>query len=134
MDAQTKAEDILAEMRDNSTLAHLRRRARCPDGSLDMRLRANKGLRKDSKVSDYYDPTRPDVDVDQEVIELYLVDQQQRYDSARYQELTARVKALELERSSLLRFKEKAKKHITQQREEIRRFMARLHRQPQEEA
>ena len=132
MDALTKAKDILAEMRDISTLAHLRRRARCPDGSLDMRHRANKGHRKDSKVSDYYDPAEPDVDVDLDVIELYLVDQQRRYDSARYQELTARVEALELERSSLIRFKEKAKKHITQQREEIRRFMARLHRQPQE--
>ena len=75
MDAKIKAEDILAEMRDISTLAHLCRRVRCSDGSLDMRHKANKGHRKDSKVSDYYDPTRPDVDVDQDVIELYLVDQ-----------------------------------------------------------
>jgi hypothetical protein len=91
MDVHNKAEDILAEIRDISTLAHLRRRARCPDGTLDMRHKANKGHRKDSKVSDYYDPTEPDVDVDLEVIELYQVDQQQRYDSARYQELTAKV-------------------------------------------
>jgi hypothetical protein len=38
-------------------LGNLRLRARCPDGSLELRHRANKALQKDSKVSDYYDPT-----------------------------------------------------------------------------
>ena len=71
MDVHNKAEDILAEIRDISTLAHLRRRARCSDGSLDMRHKANKGLRKDAQVSDYYDPLDPSAAVSLDEILLY---------------------------------------------------------------
>ena len=132
MEAQTQANSVLAEIREGSTLAHLRRRARCPDGSLDMRHRANKAFRKDSLVSDFYDPEDPAINVESAVIKLYLLDQQQRYDAARHQELTARVKKLELERFALLRSKEKAKKDISYYRQELKRLLDRLHRQPQE--
>ena len=71
MDAKEKADKALTKIRDISTLAHLRRRARCSDGSLDMRHKANKGLRKDAQVSDYYDPLDPSAAVSLDEILLY---------------------------------------------------------------
>ena len=75
METSNSAAAALAVIRDPDRLGHLRRRPRCSDGSLDMRSKANKSLYKYAKVSDYYDPEDPDVDVDQALINDMLKEQ-----------------------------------------------------------
>ena len=114
----TRASKALAEIRDARFLKHLKQRHRCADGSLDMRYRENKAFQKHEQVvTDYYDPAEPAVNVKASVIEQLQLTQQREYDQARFEELAARVKKLELERSSLVRFKEKARKLIAAQQE-----------------
>ena len=69
MNANLKANKALAEMRRYDELYHLRRRPRCIDGSLNLNSRANKAFRKNSLVSDYYDPNDPTLDVEVAVIQ-----------------------------------------------------------------
>ena len=59
----------MAEIRRSDDLYHLRRRPRCIDGSLNLNSRANKAFRKNSLVSDYYDPNDPTLDVEVAVIQ-----------------------------------------------------------------
>ena len=102
------AEKVLEEIRDPNRLSHLRRRPRCADGSLDMRNSVNQALKKNDRVTDFYDPIFPGALVETATIEQLQADQQQRYDAARFRELTDRVDKLERERSALLRYQEKA--------------------------
>ena len=102
------AKKVLEEIRDPGRLGPLRRRPRCADGTLDMRHWANRGLSKRAQVTDYYDPAEPGALVEAAVIEQLQADQQERYDAARFHELTERVAKLERERAALLRYREKA--------------------------
>ena len=108
MEASKKSGKALAEIRDHERLGYLRRRPRCHDGTLDMRCRANQGLEKHAAVTNFYDPAEPSVVIKEAAIQKLLSKQQEQYDKARFEELVARVKKLERERSSLLHYKEKA--------------------------
>ena len=108
MEASNSAAAALAVIRDPDRLGHLRRRPRCSDGSLDMRSKANKNLSKYARVTDYYDPADPAVDVNQALIDDMLKEQQKIYDEARFKDLTTRIRELEEERSELRRFKARA--------------------------
>jgi hypothetical protein len=68
MDAQSKANRALAEIRRCDSLYHLRRRPRCVDGSLNLNSRVNRSFHKVARVSDYYDPYDPTIDIDEAMI------------------------------------------------------------------
>ena len=116
------ARKILEEIRDPTRLGHLRRRPRCADGTLDMRHKVNKGLSKLEMTAEFYDPAQPAVLVEEAVIRQLRADQQARYDEARFRVLTARVAKLEKERSTLLRYREKARQLLQTQRTQLDRL------------
>ena len=68
MDASSKANKALDKIRCYDHLYHLRRRPRCIDGTLNLNSRVNRSFAKVSKVSDFYDPYDPSIDVDEAVI------------------------------------------------------------------
>ena len=104
------ARKIFDEIRDPTRLGHLRRRPRCTDGSLDMRHKVNRGLSKLEMAAEFYDPDQPATLIEDAVIHQLRADQQARYDAIRFQVLTERIAKLEKERSTLLRYREKARK------------------------
>ena len=65
MDAQKSSKLALEEIRDHNALGPYRRRPRCVDGTLDMRYKVNKSFSKHDRVSDYYDPARPAIDIEE---------------------------------------------------------------------
>ena len=79
----------------------------------------NKAFQKRAEVTDYYDPEKPAVNVKESVIQQLQLTQQRDYDKIRFEELTAKVKELEDERLSLLRWKYKASKVIKSQHTEL---------------
>ena len=119
---QETARKILEEIRDPTRLGHLRRRPRCADGSLDMRYKVNRGLSKLEMAAEFYDPAHPAVLVEEAVVRQLRANQQERYDQARFRELTARVAKLEQERSTLLRYREKARQLRQTQRAQLDRL------------
>ena len=99
--SESKSKDALERIRNTNKLYHLRRRPRCADGRLDLRHKVNRAFSKHAVVTDYYDPQDPTKAVDQDVIQQCLDRQQEEYDNARFEELSAKVKKLEEEQSSL---------------------------------
>ena len=74
-----------------------------------MRHSVNKGLSKLDMAAEFYDPAHPAVLVEESVVRQLRTNQQERYDQARFQVLMARVAKVEKERSTLLRYREKAR-------------------------
>ena len=68
MEARTRAQKKLMEIREGDRLGHLLKRPRCRDGGLDMRCKANRGFGKHANMTDFYDPKEPDVNVGAAVI------------------------------------------------------------------
>lgn len=132
MEARISASQILTEIRDGDRLGHLRRRPRCSDRSLDKRHKVNRAFSKTALVTNYYDPADPDVDVEEAVIEMYLTEQQQAYDAARFEELTTRVRELEQERVELRGWKAKAQRLLRSQCSQLEKLWTRLRSQPQD--
>ena len=112
----------MSDIRCQDHLFFLRRRPRCVDGSLNLSSRVNKSFNKDSQASNYYDPLDPSINIDQGLIEAHLDMQQEAYDDARFEELTARVKKLERERSALVKYKDWADRYIRRKREELKKL------------
>ena len=56
MEAKTRAQQVLDEIRDARRLKHLRLRPRNLDGSLNLSCKVNRAFGKHDQVSDYYDP------------------------------------------------------------------------------
>ena len=69
MDASSKANKALADIRRYNDLYHLRRRPRCVDGSLNLKSKVNRCFTKVARVSDYYDPSDPTIDIDEAMIQ-----------------------------------------------------------------
>ena len=87
-----------------------------------MRHKVNKGLSKLEMAAEFYDPDQPEALVAETVIRKLRADQQERYDQARFRILTARVAKLEKERSTLLRYRDKARDLLRTQRDRLDRL------------
>ena len=96
MESKSKAEKAMAEIRIYKCLRGLKLRGRNKDGALDHRCHENKGFSKYAVLTDYYDPNKPEEDVPQALIKKLQDQQMQLYDEARFEELTARIKELEM--------------------------------------
>ena len=69
MESKSKVEKAMAEIRNYKCLRGLKLRGRNKDGTLDHRCQENKGYSKNAVLTDYYDPTKPKVDIPQALID-----------------------------------------------------------------
>lgn len=88
-DQESEADKYFAKIKDVNNLGFLKRRPRCPDGSLDIRMKVNRKFDKYEYVTDYYHPENPDVEVTQASIDQALRDQQEEFEKIRFKELAA---------------------------------------------
>ena len=92
---QSEADKYFAKIKDVDSLGGLKRRPRCPDGSLDLRAKANKSFSKHGNVTDFYFKQNPLFLVSQDTIDGLLKEQQEEYDKLRFKELVAQKTKLE---------------------------------------